>query len=110
MAATYDVIYLTLVALLKVQRKLIICTKYLVNRMNCVESSRGGGPIDPPSSSVRVAFFFEASRVKTRIKTKTKTKTKFKTKFKTNLKTRTKNKYKYKTRKYQIRILKLNSV
>ena len=31
--------------------KLAMCTKFQVNRMNCVESRRGGGgggPIDPP--------------------------------------------------------------
>ena len=31
--------------------KLAICTKFQVNRMNCVESRRGGGPIDPPPPS-----------------------------------------------------------
>ena len=43
--------------------KLIICTKFRVNRMNCVESRRGGGggragAVDPPApSSVRVTIF-----------------------------------------------------
>ena len=27
----------------KVQRKLVICTKFQVNQTNCVESRRGGG-------------------------------------------------------------------
>ena len=36
--------------------KLAMCTKFQVNRMNCVESRRGGGPIDPPSR-LRVAIF-----------------------------------------------------
>ena len=35
--------------------KLAICTKFQVNRMNCVESRRGGGPIDP--SRLRVTIF-----------------------------------------------------
>ena len=59
MAAACDVIYLNIVAMetnktprgcasLKVQMKLAICTKFQVNQMNCVESRRGGGPIDPP--------------------------------------------------------------
>ena len=39
--------------------KLTICTKFYVNRMNCVESRRGGGPIyhSPPPPSVRVTIF-----------------------------------------------------
>ena len=37
--------------------KLVICTKFQVNRMNCVESRRGGGPIDPPFSRLRVTIF-----------------------------------------------------
>ena len=39
--------------------KLVICTKFQVNRMNCVESRRGGGgPIDPPPPSrLRVTIF-----------------------------------------------------
>ena len=38
--------------------KLAICTKFQVNRMNCVES-RKGGPIDPPPplSRLRVTIF-----------------------------------------------------
>ena len=37
--------------------KLVICTKFQVNRMNCVESRRGG-PIDtPPPSRLRVTIF-----------------------------------------------------
>ena len=40
--------------------KFIIHVKFRVNRMNCVESRKGGGgggaPIDPPSS-VRVTIF-----------------------------------------------------
>ena len=36
--------------------KLVICTKFQVNRMNCVESRRGGGPIDPPSR-LRITIF-----------------------------------------------------
>ena len=45
--------------------KLVICTKFHVNRMNCVESRRGGGPIDPlpPLKASCNYFFFEASRV-----------------------------------------------
>ena len=54
MAAACDVIYLTIIAMeinktprgfaqLKVQMKLVICTKFQVNGMNCVESRRGGG-------------------------------------------------------------------
>ena len=37
--------------------KLVICTKFQVNQMNCVESRRGGGPIDPPPSRLRVTIF-----------------------------------------------------
>ena len=38
--------------------KLAICTKFQVNRMNCVESRRrGGDPIDPPPSRLRVTIF-----------------------------------------------------
>ena len=46
--------------------KLVICTKFQVNRMNCVESRRGGGvPIDPPSIKASCNYFFwKASRVK----------------------------------------------
>ena len=46
--------------------KLVICTKFQVNRMNCVESRRGGGQIDihPPLEVSCNYFFFEASRVK----------------------------------------------
>ena len=36
--------------------KLVICTKFQVNRMNWVESRRGG-PIDPPPSRLRVTSF-----------------------------------------------------
>ena len=36
--------------------KLAICTKFQINRMNCVESRRGAGPIDPPSR-LRVTIF-----------------------------------------------------
>ena len=36
--------------------KLIICTKFYVNRMNCVESRRGRVRLTPPSS-VRVTSF-----------------------------------------------------
>ena len=36
--------------------KLVICTKFQVNRMNCVESRRGG-PIDPPPSRLPVTIF-----------------------------------------------------
>ena len=54
MAAAYDVIYLTIVAMetnqtprsfakLKVKMKLVICIKFQVNQMNCVESRKGGG-------------------------------------------------------------------
>ena len=32
----------------KVQRMLIICAKYLVNRMNQVSEVEGRGPTDPP--------------------------------------------------------------
>ena len=44
--------------------KLVICTKFHVNRINCVESRRGRDPIDlpPPKASCNY-FFFEASRV-----------------------------------------------
>ena len=48
--------------------KLVICTKFQVNRTNCVESRRGGGPIDRPPPPLEAScnyFFFEASRVKT---------------------------------------------
>ena len=50
--------------------KLAICTKFQVNRMNCVESRRKG-PIDPlpPPSRLRVTiFFFEASGVNDKLK------------------------------------------
>ena len=43
---------------MKVLRKLIIYTKYHVNQIDCVESSRGG-PIDPPPQR-----FVEAPRLK----------------------------------------------
>ena len=36
--------------------KFAMCTKFQVNWMNCVESRRGGGPIDPPSR-LRVTIF-----------------------------------------------------
>ena len=42
--------------------KFVICTKFHVNWMNCVESRRGEGPIDPPlPSRLSVAIF--SSRV-----------------------------------------------
>ena len=46
--------------------KLVICTKFHVNRTNCAETRRGGGgPIDPsPFKASCNYFFFEASRVK----------------------------------------------
>ena len=38
--------------------QLAICTKFQVNRMNCVEIRRGGAPIDPPPSPrLRVTIF-----------------------------------------------------
>ena len=37
--------------------RLAICTKFQVNWMNCVESRRIGGPIDPPLSRLRVTIF-----------------------------------------------------
>ena len=46
MTAACDVIYLTIVAMeTKVQMKLVICTKFQVNRTSCVESRRGGGGV-----------------------------------------------------------------
>ena len=71
MAAAYDVIYLTIVAMetnktprgytyLKVQMKLVICTEFQVNRMNCVEVEEGGGARltpPPPPSRLRVTIF-----------------------------------------------------
>ena len=67
MAAACDVIYLTIVAMetnkrprgfaqLKVQMKFVICKKFHVNRINCVESRRGG-PIDLPPPRLRVTIF-----------------------------------------------------
>ena len=44
--------------------KLVKYTKFHVNRMSCVEKTRGGGPIDLPPSRLRVTFFFDASRIK----------------------------------------------
>ena len=50
--------------------KLIICTKFHVNRMNCVESRRGEGSDwhpdwhPPPLKATYNYFFFEASRIK----------------------------------------------
>ena len=45
--------------------KLVICTKFHVNRMNCVESRRAGVPIDPPPLKASCSYFFlKASRVK----------------------------------------------
>ena len=46
--------------------KLVICTKFQVIRMNCVESTRGGGKamdLPPPTKALCNYFFFEASRV-----------------------------------------------
>ena len=37
--------------------KLVICAKFQVNRMNCVKSRRGAGPIDPPPPRLRVTIF-----------------------------------------------------
>ena len=38
--------------------KLALCTKFQVNLMNCVETRKGGGPIDPPPPSrLRVTIF-----------------------------------------------------
>ena len=71
MAAACDIIYLTIVAmktnlaprvlaLLKVQMKIVICTKFHVNQMNCVKSSRGRDPIDlpPPPTHLTTTIFF----------------------------------------------------
>ena len=63
MAATSDIIYVTMVAmemswtphgytLLKVQKKLIICAKYQVNQMNGVESRGKGSDYPPPPPPV----------------------------------------------------------
>ena len=73
MAAACDVIYLTIVSMetnktprgytyLKVQMKLVICTKFQVNRMNCVEVEEGGGArlTPPPLKASCNYFFFEA--------------------------------------------------
>ena len=38
--------------------KLVICTKFQVNRMNCVESRRGGIRLTPPPSRLRVTIFY----------------------------------------------------
>ena len=46
--------------------KLVICTKFQVNRTNCVESRRGEGVLEASCDN----FFFEASRVKMRNKIK----------------------------------------
>ena len=43
--------------------KLAICTKFQVNRMNCVESRRGGVRLTPPSMLIVSFFFYKASRV-----------------------------------------------
>ena len=53
---------------LKVQMKLVLCYKFQVNRMNCVEGKRGG-PIDPPPPLKASCnyFFLKASRVKAKI-------------------------------------------
>ena len=71
MAAAFDIIYLTIVAMetnstslsfayLKVQMNLALCTKFHVNRMNCVESRRGvrlTPPPPPPLSRLRLTIF-----------------------------------------------------
>ena len=47
-----------LVSLNEVQMKLAVCTKFQVNRMNCVESRRGVRLTPhPPPSRLRVAIF-----------------------------------------------------
>ena len=64
MAAGFDVIDLTWIprGLLKVQMKLIICTKFYVNWMNFVASRRG--PIDNLPKVFVYFFSFKASSVK----------------------------------------------
>ena len=37
--------------------KLVVCTKFQVNRMSCVESRRGD-PIDPPPLKASCNYFF----------------------------------------------------
>ena len=54
--------------------ELVIFTKFHVNRMNCVESRRGVGPIEPLplEASCSYFFFFEAFRVNNSRKYKNK--------------------------------------
>ena len=43
--------------------KLVICTKFQVNRMNCVESRRGGGRSDCPPPPLKASFNYFSSRL-----------------------------------------------
>ena len=44
--------------------KFVICTKFQVNRTNCVESRRGGVRLTPPPLKASFNYFFwKASRV-----------------------------------------------
>ena len=43
--------------------KLVICTKFQVNQMNCVESRRAGARLTPPLKASCNYFFWKASGV-----------------------------------------------